>query len=137
MNGFTFYFLILIAVVVVNRMIAERALKSLSADDKARLFDSFSGYRQYNTYLLLGLVAMYLVTTNYLPHFYGPLTLIYIGLYFAVSIVLTIVGYKKLKDLHMPATYIQSYWMRMAIQFAGISAIFIPIAWNAFTFSID
>jgi hypothetical protein len=132
MNSFTISFLILIAVIIVNRMISENALKRLTADEKAKLIDSFSGYRQYNTYLIFGLVAAYLVTTNYLPHFYGPLTLGYVGLFLVISVILTIVSYSKLRRLEMPPNYVRSYCTRLVIQYIGVAAIFVPIAWNAF-----
>jgi len=133
-NTFTFSFLFLIVAIVASRIVSERALKQLSIEEKGTLLDSFSGYRLYNTIVILGLFVVYFVAINYFPQSYSLLTLIFIVLFFAVSITISVLSYKKLKALNMPENYIKSFLASMAIQYAGVLIVFLPMAWRAFQY---
>ena len=131
MNNSTVYLLVLIVAVITSRIVSERALKQLSNDEKGTLLDSFSGYRLYNTVVILGLVVAYFVATNYFPQSFSTLTLIFIILFFTVSATISILSYKKLRALNMPKGYIQSFLVSMVIQYAGVAIVFLPAAWIA------
>ena len=123
----TSYFLILIVAIIVSRIVSERALKQLSIEEKGTLLDSFSGYRLYNTVVILGLFVVYFAATNYFPQSYSTLTLIFIVLFFTVSITISVLSYKKLKSLNMPADYIKSFLIGLGIQYAGVGVVFLPM----------
>ncbi len=130
-DAFTFSFIGLIVAIIASRILSERAIKKLSNDEKGRLLDSFSGYRLYNTIVILGLFVVYFVATNYYPQNYSVLTLILIVLFFTVSITITVLSYSKLKSIDMPVSYINNFLLSMAIQYAGIVIVFLPTAWKA------
>jgi uncharacterized membrane protein len=131
MENFTFYFLILIVAIVASRIVSERALKQLSTEEKGTLLDSFSSYRLYNTVVILGLVVAYIAATSYFPRSYSTLTLIFIILFFTISGTVSVLSYQKLKNLTMPSGYIRSFLISLAIQYAGVAAIFLPMVWQA------
>lgn len=130
-DAFTFSFIGLIVAIIVSRILSERAIKKLSNDEKGRLLDSFSSYRLYNTIVILGLFVVYFVATNYFPQSYSILTLIFIVLFFTVSITITVLSYKKLKSINMPDSYINNFLVSMVIQYAGVGVVFLPTAWKA------
>ena len=130
MNNSTVYFLVLIVAVIASRIVSERALKQLSNDEKGKLLDSFLSHRLYNTIVILGLVVAYFVATNYFPQSFSTLTLIFIILFFTVSATISVLSYKKLRALNMPAGYIKSFLVSMAIQYAGVAVVFLPAAWK-------
>lgn len=131
MNNLTLYFLILIVAVIASRIVSERALRQLSAEEKGTLLDSFSSYRLYNTVVILGLVVAYIAALNYFPRSYSTLTLIFIILFFTVSGTISILSYQKLKNLNMPDGYIKSFLISLGIQYAGVAVLFLPMAWQA------
>lgn len=131
MDTLTIYFLILIVTIVVSRIVRERALKQLSTEEKGVLLESFSSYRLYNTFVSLGLVAAYFALTNYFPQSSSLLIVVFIILFFAISATISVLSYQKLKNLNMPHTYIKSFLVSLGIQYVGLLAIFLPIAWQA------
>ena len=130
-NTFTLSFLGLIVAIIASRIVSENALKKLSNDEKGILLDSFSAYRLYNTVVILGLFVMYFAATNYFPQSYSILTLIFIVLFFIVSVTISVLSYKKLKSINMPEGYIKSFLMSMAIQYTGVWIVFLPTALKA------
>lgn len=131
LNNSTIYLLVLIVSVIASRIVSERALKQLGNDEKGRLLDSFSGYRLYNTIVILGLLVAYFAATNYFPQSFSMLTLIFIILFFTASATISVLSYKKLKALDMPESYIKSFLVSMTIQYAGVGIVFLPMAWKA------
>lgn len=125
MDNFTFYFLILIVAVVASRIVSERGLRKLSIEEKGILLESFSSYRLYNTIVILGLVICYVAAINYYPRNYSTLTLIFIILFFTTSSTVSVLSYQKLKSVNMPSSYIRSFLISQAIQYAGVAAIFL------------
>jgi hypothetical protein len=118
---------VLFAAIVISRIITERALKRLSSDDKARLLDSFSGYRIFNSALLLGLFIVWLVTIEFLPHWRYTLTVIFVLSFLAVSAAISVLSYRKMKGLGLPADYIKSCLLGLAIQYVGVGFAFAPL----------
>ena len=131
MENFTIYFLIFFATIIVSRIISERALKQLNTEEKGRLLDSFSSYRLYNTYVSFGLVIAYFVLADYFWQGSATLILVFIILFVAVSTTITVLSYQKLKGLNMPQSYNKSFLLRVGIQYVGLAAIFLPLAWQA------
>ncbi|CAN5322557.1 hypothetical protein BH10ACI2_BH10ACI2_13990 [soil metagenome] len=131
MENSTIPFFILIITVVITRLLGERALKRLTTQEKGMLLESFSGYRISNLIVSLGLVIMYFVAADYIWPASALLALVFIILFFAMSSVISFLSYRKLKALNMPASYNKGYIVRLGIQYAGLAAIFLPIAWKA------
>ena len=131
MENLTIYFLILIVTIVISRIVGERALKQLSTEEKGRLLESFSSYRLYNTYVSLALVVAYFVLADYVWQSSATLALIFIILFFAISGTISVLSYRKLKSLNLPDSYTNSYLLRVGIQYIGLAAIFLPLAWQA------
>ncbi|MGH9752182.1 MAG: hypothetical protein ACREA2_05305 [Blastocatellia bacterium] len=118
---------ILFSAIVISRIITERALKRLNSEDKARLLDSFSGYRIFNSALLLGVFIIWFVADKYSPHWRSTLTIIFALSFLGVSAAISILSYRKMKGLNLPAGYIKSYLLSLAIQYLGVGFVFIPL----------
>jgi hypothetical protein len=122
-----FVIVVLFASIVVSRIITEKALKRLSPEDKARLLDSFSGYRIFNSALGLGIFILWLVTIEFLPHWRSTLTVIFVLSFLVVSAAISVLSYRKMKGLGLPADYIKSYLIGLAIQYVGVGFAFAPL----------
>src|SRR5882672_4016035 len=86
---------VLFAAIVISRIITERALKRLSPEDKARLVDSFSGYRILNSALLLGIGIIWIVMIEYLPGWRSLLTIIFVLSFLVASTAISVLSYRK------------------------------------------
>jgi uncharacterized membrane protein len=131
MEHFTIYFVIFFATLIFSRIVGERALKQLNAEEKSRLLDSFSSYRLYNTYVSVGLVIAYFVLADYVWQGSATLILVFLVLFVAASATASVLSYRKLKSLNMPESYNKSFFLRLGIQYVGLAAIFLPLAWQA------
>jgi hypothetical protein len=118
---------ILFAAIVISRVISERALKQLKSEDKARLLDSFSIYRIANIALLLGIMIAWFVAIRFLPQWHSTFTVIFVISFLGVSIVISALSYRKMKDLNLPAGYIKSYSLSLVIQYLGVAFVFAPL----------
>jgi hypothetical protein len=118
---------ILFAAIVISRVISERALKQLTTEDKARLLDSFSVYRIANIALLLGIMIVWFVAIRFLPQWNSTLTIIFVVSFLGVSIVISVLSYRKMKGLNLPASYIKNYLLSLAIQYFGVAFVFAPL----------
>jgi hypothetical protein len=58
-NDVILAFLAFAFAVVINRLLAEKALKRLSVEEKAKLLDSFSGNRVFSVVLMLVSVLVF------------------------------------------------------------------------------
>lgn len=123
---------VLFAAILISRIITERALKRLKSEDKARLLDSFSGYRIFNSALTLGIFIIWLVLIEYLPHWRFTLTAIFVLVFLGVSAAISVLSYRKMKDLNLPADYIKSYLLGLAIQYVGVGFAFTTLLSRTF-----
>jgi hypothetical protein len=114
---------VLFAAIVISRIITEKALKRLSAEDKARLVDSFSGYRILNSTLLLGIFIIWIAATDFLPGWRYTLTVIFVLSFLSVSAAISGLSYRKMKNLALPGDYIKSYLLGLAIQYLGVGFV--------------
>ena len=125
------YFVIFFAAVIISRVVGERALRELSTEEKGILLDSFSNYRLNTTYATVILVVIFLLLTHYVWQPSPALTLIFLVSILGVAATTSVLSYRKLRSLNLPASYNRSYLIRLAIQFAGIAALFFPLAWQS------
>lgn len=126
-DPFLLVIVVVFATIVISRIISERALKHLSSEDKARLLDSFSGYRIFNSALLLGILIIWIVAINHLPHWRSALTIIFVLSFLGASAAISVLSYRKMKGLNLPASYIKSYLLSLAIQYLGVGFVFVPL----------
>ncbi len=124
--------IILLVSIVLSRYVMESALKELDNEQKGRLLGSFSAYRLANTTIIFGLVLLFLFGQNYYPDLTQQFTLLFIALFVGISATISILSYRKLQQLEMPAKYIRSFLIGLLIQFIGIGVVFLPIALRSF-----
>ncbi len=123
--------IILLVAIVLSRFVMERALKDLSDDQRGRLLGSFSAYRLANTTIIFGLVLLFLVGQNYYPELARQFTILFVALFIGISLSISILSYRKLRQLEMPDHYVRSFIIGLLIQFIGIAVVFLPIAWRS------
>lgn len=110
--------IVLLAAIVAGRVIAERALRRLSTEEKATLLDGFSVQR------VLGLVPLlvFVVVVVLIP---GALSLpVIFALLLVYFLAMVAFSVHKLRRLSLPASYTRSYVISQAVQLAGILAYF-------------
>jgi hypothetical protein len=112
--------LVFLGAMVINRVLAEKALRRLSTEEKARLLDSFSNHRIYSMVLLVILVLLYVIASKILPELRLKLAWGLFGLVILSSIVTTILSYVKLKSLAVPTHYVNNFLIRSCLHFAGL-----------------
>ena len=125
-----FNFIFLIVAIVISRVIMERALRQLSADEKARLLDSFSGYRTWNLAAVLLLAVLYFAGMRYLPEWRLTWDLLFLASFLTAILAVSVFSYRKLKTLNLPTGYIRSYLFSLGIQYVGVAFVFAPMVAN-------
>jgi hypothetical protein len=118
--GFEAAFVIFLGAVIVSRIISRRGLKYLSAEQKGRLVDSFSGMQAYGLIPVVLLVIAYVTLQRFALVSFEVLT---VG-YFALLIVWIAWNFwftrKRMRTLDLPSNYLSAYRLAQAIQYAGI-----------------
>ncbi len=120
MDHFMLAFLLLMGSIFLSRYFNDRAIQKLEQDKKAQLVDLFSSRRNYSTFILFGIVALFfaVIHFNWLDAF-----LTYV--IYALSIIVYMVvngyrSYQQLKQLQFPDFYIRAYLLSTFIRFASI-----------------
>jgi Flp pilus assembly protein TadB len=120
MDHFMLAFLLLMGSIFLSRYVNDRAIQKLEQDKKAQLVDLFSSRRNYSTFILFGIVALFfaVIHFNWLDAF-----LTYV--IYALSIIVYMVvngyrSYQQLKQLQFPDFYIRAYLLSTFIRFASI-----------------
>jgi Flp pilus assembly protein TadB len=120
MDHFMLAFLLLMGSIFLSRYVNDRAIQKLEQDKKAQLVDLFSSRRNYSTFILFGIVALFfaVIHFNWLNAF-----LTYV--IYALSIIIYMVvngyrSYQQLEQLQFPDFYIRAYLLSMFIRFASI-----------------
>lgn len=113
-------FVILLCCVTLSRVISEKGLRKLSAEQKVRLLDSFSKMRMYYTIPLIVLLGVFFFLEYQFKElsfywFWGFMVLI-----IAFQLAMTYVIVKKLKSINMPLEYIRKAIFARWIIFAGL-----------------
>ena len=122
-----FNLIILVVAIIISRIIMEKALRPLSPDQKARLVDSFSGYRTWNLAAVLGLAILYFAGLRYLPQWQEVTGLFFVIAFLLVTGLVSFLSWRRLKSLSLPDGYIKSYLISLGIQYVGIGAVLAPI----------
>ena len=111
---------VFILCIMVSRIVAERALRTLAPDQKLALLEAFSGARAYYfipiaVFVILYMVVVYLLPEHHDVSFYGFLSL-------AVLSVLGMSGvsYYKMKRLDLPRSYLVRFGLSRVISLLGV-----------------
>jgi len=115
---------ICIFTLIVSRILNERAIKELSADEKAKLVDAFSSMRAYNLIPLAIIVVGYLLAIKYTGLSHMLLSYTYFIFLIAYIVVSQVYVYRKLIRLNYPPSYLKKYTLSRVISFAGIGILF-------------
>jgi Flp pilus assembly protein TadB len=113
-------FLLLMGSILLSRYVNDRAIQKLEQDKKAQLVDLFSSRRNYSTFILFGIVALFfaVIYFNWLDAF-----LTYVIYALSVIVYMVVNGYRsyqQLKQLQFPDFYIRAYLLSTSIRFASI-----------------
>jgi hypothetical protein len=118
-----FAFLVFACAVVINRLLAEKALKRLSVEEKAKLLDSFSGNRVFSVVLMLIVVVAFFIVSKAWPDFGSTLVWGLLVLLLLMSIGNGLFSYLKLKKLSVPKQYISNFLIRCLVYYGALSLL--------------
>jgi hypothetical protein len=119
----------LLAGIIVSRIINERGYRTLSADEKVRLMDGFSGQRAYSLIPLVILIAVYYFLSRSAIN-QTVLAGCYFGLLAIYVVTLTILNHRKMKALAMPNTYRTYFAISQAASMLGIAWFFFTLLYQ-------
>lgn len=114
-------FLAFIFALLINRVLAERALRLLTAEQKAALLDSFSVFRTYGTFMVALLVVVFIIVTQALPARRLELVRLFFVAIVLSQIARTAWSYSRLNKLGVPKSYVSSFLLRCVIYFSGLT----------------
>ena len=122
-NDPIFGVIVLAWAMVINRILAERARKRLSKDEKAKLLASFSKHRTNGIVVVLVLLLFFYIAGRVAPGSYPILAWMFLGLLILMSVVTTFISFRKLKSMSMPRDYISNFLTRCVIYYAGMGVL--------------
>ncbi len=111
---------------VASRVINERRLRQLNAEEKARLLDAFSDYRIYSSAAVLSIPLAQIGLSRFRPELAWRLTPLFVALFACVLISVSVLTYRKLKHLQLPVAYIKGFLLSTLLQYVGIVLLFAP-----------
>ncbi len=111
---------VFLGVMIVNRILAEKALKPLTAEEKARLLDSFSGYRIYSMLILVVLAIGFFVASKAAADLRPTVTWGLFGFVIVWFIGTLVFSYAKLKRLNVARSYVNNFILRSGLQFVAL-----------------
>ena len=120
---------VFVGVMVINRILAEKALKRLTPEEKARLLDAFSNYRIYSTLILVLLVVGFFVASRTTSDLRPTITWGMFSFVIVFFVGTLILSYAKLRRLALGDSYVNNFILRSVLQF-------IALAFLMFTFSM-
>jgi hypothetical protein len=132
LNDPLFGFLAFACALVINRVLAEKALKQLSSEEKVKLLDSFSGQRVYSTVAMLLLILGFFIVAKTSSASSKMLTWAFLCLLILTSLAGTIFAYAKLRTSSTPRTYINNFLIRCVVYYAGLVLLLFTIVTKYF-----
>jgi len=124
-------FLVMMVTMLAARMINEKAMKKLSAEEKGLLVDGFASNRMWSMGLIILLIAGYFLVLRFelVNVFVGLVTyLVLLAVFITVQFV---TADRKLKELGLPMDYMRSYRTSVLLRVGGMVLFFL------ITFGID
>lgn len=114
------------AAYILSRIINERGLKMLSADEKARLLDGFSTFRLFSSVAIIVVLGVLIVSDRFIEGLPAGFSLAFPFAIISVLLTINFIGYKKLSTLDLPKEYVRNYLFSVFIQLIGIIFLFAP-----------
>jgi hypothetical protein len=111
---------VFLGVMIINRILAEKALKPLTAEEKARLLDSFSGYRIYSMLILVVLAIGFFVASKAAADSRPTVTWGLFGFVVVWFIGTLVFSYAKMKRLNVARSYVNNFILRSGLQFVAL-----------------
>ena len=111
---------VFLGVLTINRILAEKALKPLTAEEKALLLDSFSGYRIYSMLILVVLAIGFFAASKAAADLRPTVTRGLFGFVIAWSIGTLVFSYVKMKRLNLARGYVNNFILRSGLQFIAL-----------------
>ena len=131
MNSETIFYVgiaIALAATLWGRVIRERGLKALNAEELHDLMSSFAKTRTYSVFVLVGIIAIYLIfgATNSFEKLWAmginPMYA-YFGMLIVYVFVTQGLGISRMRRMNLPAAYMKSVYQSAALQVIGILSI--------------
>jgi len=113
-------FVVLLCTVVAGRILSERALRLLSADQKVSLVDAFRGQRAYGLIPLVALFAAYYALMSYTAVSRPVLFVAYWMALLAYLVWSFWFTRRTLSTLNLPRAYLTQFGIARAIQYIGL-----------------
>lgn len=127
-NDVILAFLAFAVAVVINRLLAEKALKLLSAEEKVKLLDSFSSSRVYSVVLMLIFVLAFFASSKAWPEYGTTLVWGLLVLLVLMSLGNGVFSYMKLRKLSIPKRYISNFLIRCIVYYGALSVLLFVVA---------
>lgn len=119
---------IALAATLWGRVIRERGLKALNAEELHDLMSSFAKTRTVSVFVLVGIIAIYLIlgATNSFERLWAmginPMYA-YFGMLIVYVFVTQGMGISRMRKMTLPAAYMKSVYHAAALQVIGILSI--------------
>ena len=119
---------IALSATVWGRVIRERGLKALNAEELHDLMSSFAKTRTYSVFVLVGIIAIYLILgatgsfEKLLNLGVNPIYP-YFGMLILYVFVTQGLGITRMRKMTLPAAYMKSVYQAAALQVIGILSI--------------
>ncbi len=123
----TIGFLAWIFALLISRLLAERALRQLTSEQKASLLDSFSSFRTYGAVAVAVLLVVFIVAIEALPLWRLELLWTFLTIVVLSQIVRMTWSYLRMRKLGVPKSYVNSFVLRCVIYFLGVTVFVLMI----------
>ena len=114
-----------LVVMIVNRIINERALRKLSTEEKGTLVEAFSGFRMIALVPLAAIAALYLVMTQLGATTTVMLLAVYLPAMVIFTVVLQWMVYRRLKSMDLPAEFTRAYVIGRGMVTVALGVVFL------------
>ena len=132
MNNIIYYLLGFFALIYIARMMGEKAVKMLNAEQKAGLIDLFAKQRKFGTLIVFVLVAAFLVVLQF--KLIEPMIAFsaYFGIMLLYMVFRNYQTYSKLKANDYPQEYINKFMSASILATLGIATFFGLVFYQSF-----
>lgn len=117
-------FVAFIVTYIAGRWISERALKTLTENEKGKLVEGFSRYRIVSIVGVVVLLILHFAILNLMPDNSGTTLSIFVVLFVVYLLGSTIYAYRKLKSLEISDNYINQFLFSTLVQYVGLFVFF-------------
>ncbi len=121
--------LFLIAI-LISRVLAEKALRSLSSEEKVRLIDAFSGMRAFNLIPIVCIFGAYYYALHQTSISYNTINILYLVVLFLFLVVNFMTTQSKLKSLELPISYLKFFGLSRTIQYIATGLLLVVLFGN-------